>query len=1064
MEISLSSPTNQLNPIPQLNAQNYQSQFSSSYNQSYPYQNSNFNFLDNIANGGMMFNEINKYSTQLMHMDSSQDAELKQFENKMHNVSNYLNELVKEQEQYNYFKPSIAKQVAQSIGNEITQFSNQLLEQKMNQPRGLHDIPTGTIGLQLNTESHQLHAHTTAIQEHLAMKGKKQDQKDRNDLRDQILNEKLDWIRLKKKIEDITDLDPSSINIESIFNLPSNIKVKDDDEDSQTVSLYSDEQLQIRFNNFKSQILEEVTEDQSISKKRKQKQLTVITQIFSDKLDQSSQILTKDQINPISTNVLIQPQASIAGYNLQPSVQITDPSHQSINNLDQAEIVDINFYRDLAPSARTLAQPLSKEMNNRLYKKEERKRRVEQKRILNDLVEIEPSQQNLDDDMYLFAISGQAPFDKLVERMNGLSKWVVKESSILNEIYNSDSSNDLNNSSSVSDDSNQNTTQQQSVAEEVTNQKTDQQQSSKFKTQQKNAQKQNQNVRRTVNNQVQDSLDNVIKNYQSQSVDDNNQTDSLQNFNDYSYQVKKMLQQHKNRFSDQYDSVNSKEEQNTYDSQQQQFSEHIDIEGIVDKMFAKQHKQILKQPVTKERKNSQFQIYEQQNYQKTNQDQAIQQRKQSDQNVMKINKQNKGLRKYSLSSSSSDDIQQLQAIKQQQQQILNQRKEKQQQVVPQHNIQKQVRQKSRDKQQQKQQMLQYQESLGQIRDECEFTVTEKLQTIEELIGAKNEIIKNITQIKEMTSKKKATQLQQQSLKNNEKMRQEIVKRIEKHLLSIVQVIDQKTQEAKQAIQDSLSEETLQILSTQTVLRASALADQEDIDEQTKAKFIARLVREFCNNREREKQIKIREQFEKEVELNIYQRFPGLTQNGSPPQKKESIERSRRMKDQFESTATTRISPNKFRNLQNSTMSSKQQQVKGSTTARYNTKPNDLFEIHEVELSGIRMRKDQDSYQSSQTRLRPPALQKVNHFKSAKKPTNKHTMGSNTKSNMNNQLIDNDLIDYQRKAPIKNYVHNYQSQRGQPISKNTKQKMTKRNQDDMPPQQEQWIGENEDQFF
>lgn len=43
------------------------------------------------------------------------------------------------------------------------------------------------------------------------------------------MNEKLEWIWLKKKIEYITDLNPFTLNIEGIYTLPENIKIAEDD-------------------------------------------------------------------------------------------------------------------------------------------------------------------------------------------------------------------------------------------------------------------------------------------------------------------------------------------------------------------------------------------------------------------------------------------------------------------------------------------------------------------------------------------------------------------------------------------------------------------------------------------------------------------------------------------------------------------------------------------------------------------------------------------------------------------------------------------------------------------
>ncbi len=42
-----------------------------------------------------------------------------------------------------------------------------------------------------------------------------------------------------------------------------------------------------------------------------------------------------------------------------------------------------------------------------------------------------------------------------------------------------------------------------------------------------------------------------------------------------------------------------------------------------------------------------------------------------------------------------------------------------------------------------------------------------------------------------------------------------------------------------------------VISTETILRASSLAE-EDVDEQVKAKYLSRLVKEYRKNRERAK--------------------------------------------------------------------------------------------------------------------------------------------------------------------------------------------------------------------
>ena len=60
---------------------------------------------------------------------------------------------------------------------------------------------------------------------------------------------------------------------------------------------------------------------------------------------------------------------------------------------------------------------------------------------------------------------------------------------------------------------------------------------------------------------------------------------------------------------------------------------------------------------------------------------------------------------------------------------------------------------------------------------------------------------------------------------------------------------------------------------------TAIAEDEDIDERVKTKFIARLIREFRKTKELEKQKYLRENMEKEIENNIYNRFPQLGANG-----------------------------------------------------------------------------------------------------------------------------------------------------------------------------------------
>ena len=98
------------------------------------------------------------------------------------------------------------------------------------------------------------------------------------------------------------------------------------------------------------------------------------------------------------------------------------------------------------------------------------------------------------------------------------------------------------------------------------------------------------------------------------------------------------------------------------------------------------------------------------------------------------------------------------------------------------------------------------------------------------------------------------------------MRLEVNKRIEQNMIEIIKILDDMNFGEGSSSQGLGSKETLytfeddeafRIISTETILRASAIA-MEDIDEQLKAKFLARLVKEYRRNRERAKQEQLKE--------------------------------------------------------------------------------------------------------------------------------------------------------------------------------------------------------------
>ncbi len=94
--------------------------------------------------------------------------------------------------------------------------------------------------------------------------------------------------------------------------------------------------------------------------------------------------------------------------------------------------------------------------------------------------------------------------------------------------------------------------------------------------------------------------------------------------------------------------------------------------------------------------------------------------------------------------------------------------------------------------------------------------------------------------------------QTQHLKNMERMKAEINKRIEQLLQDIINILD--THSQTHIIKKTYDgrDNHQQIISTDTILKGSVIQSEEDIDEQIKAKFLARLVREYRKNRERAK--------------------------------------------------------------------------------------------------------------------------------------------------------------------------------------------------------------------
>jgi len=64
-------------------------------------------------------------------------------------------------------------------------------------------------------------------------------------------------------------------------------------------------------------------------------------------------------------------------------------------------------------------------------------------------------------------------------------------------------------------------------------------------------------------------------------------------------------------------------------------------------------------------------------------------------------------------------------------------------------------------------------------------------------------------------------------------------------------VDGVQRQSKETLYTVEEDEAMKIISTETILRASAIAS-EDVDEQIKARYLSRLVKEYRKNRERAK--------------------------------------------------------------------------------------------------------------------------------------------------------------------------------------------------------------------
>ena len=95
-------------------------------------------------------------------------------------------------------------------------FCKSLVEKKLNQPRDLHNLPASSLAFTLG--------------DHPSLEPSKVKKNDNEKLlqKEQMIAEKLESIRLRKRVDNLEELNPLMMNIETIFTLPNDIEVTDD--------------------------------------------------------------------------------------------------------------------------------------------------------------------------------------------------------------------------------------------------------------------------------------------------------------------------------------------------------------------------------------------------------------------------------------------------------------------------------------------------------------------------------------------------------------------------------------------------------------------------------------------------------------------------------------------------------------------------------------------------------------------------------------------------------------------------------------------------------------------
>ena len=200
----------------------------------------------------------------------------------------------------------------------------------------------------------------------------------------------------------------------------------------------------------------------------------------------------------------------------------------------------------------------------------------------------------------------------------------------------------------------------------------------------------------------------------------------------------------------------------------------------------------------------------------------------------------------------------------------------------------------------------------------------------------------------------------------ERMKVQINRRIEQILLDVIQILDTHT-----------GKDDKQIVATDTILKGSVIESEEDIDEKIKAKFLTRLIVEYRRNRERAKQDMIREQIEKEIEENIYKRFPSL--GNSPERGSRSGNNSLLRYSVNQTLLKNAVSPGQATLLNQSKTHKKANMSIGGVEVEDIT--------HMKRGWGVSQKKPNMKSTTMVTptgkALKPPPQVKVNHFKPAK---------------------------------------------------------------------------------